>query len=96
LRQVLKTRPSGDAELPQGGLANEDWVAVERRHVRVPGDRAIRLKLHAVTPDVTYVLTDFDAAGAMETTGRELLEKGLSIVAKDRPGAVIVTYGKKP
>jgi len=49
-----------------------------------------------VTPDVTYVLTDFDAAGAMETTGRELLEKGLSIVAKDRPGAVIVTYGKKP
>jgi len=58
--------------------------------------RAIRLKLHAVTPDATYLFTDFDAAGATEATGRELLEKGLSIVAKDRPGAVIVTYRKKP
>jgi len=58
--------------------------------------QAIRLRLHAVTPDATYILTDFDAAGAREATGRALLESGLSIVAKDRPGAVIVTYTKKP
>lgn len=59
-------------------------------------EKAIRLKLHAVTPDAIYVLTNLDVAGATEMAGRELLESGLSIVNKDQPGAAIITYKKKP
>jgi hypothetical protein len=42
-----------------------------------------------------YVLTNLDIAGTTETTGRELLESGLPVVIKEKPGAAIVTYMKK-
>lgn len=58
-------------------------------------DKTIRLKLHAVSLDAIYVLTNFDAAGTTEMTGRELVESGLPIVSKDQPGAVIVIYKRK-
>jgi hypothetical protein len=41
------------------------------------------------------VLTNFDVAGATETTGQMLMENGLTIAIKDRPGSAIVTYRKK-
>jgi hypothetical protein len=33
-----------------------------------------------------------DRAGATESTGRELMDKGLTIVVSRQPGAAIVTY----
>jgi alpha-galactosidase len=53
-----------------------------------------RVKLHALEPDARYTLTNVDAAGATEMTGRELMADGLAIAIKDRPGAVVITYRK--
>ena len=56
---------------------------------------SIRVRLHGLDPNATYVLTDLDQPGAKEMTGRELLDKGLSIVATKQPQATIITYKRK-
>ena len=43
-----------------------------------------------------YVLTNLDDPGTTEMTGRELLDGGLPVVIKEKPGAAIITYQKKP
>ena len=43
-----------------------------------------------LNPDAVYVLTNFDVAGATEMSGRELLEKGISVVMKDQPGSTVI------
>ena len=58
-------------------------------------NESARMKLRGLEPGAVYTLTNLDVAGTTEMTGRELLEKGLSIAIKDRPGAVIITYKKK-
>jgi alpha-galactosidase len=56
---------------------------------------SIRVKLHGLTPGATYAVANLDTAETKNLTGRELLESGLSIAIKDRPGAVVITYRKK-
>ncbi len=55
-----------------------------------------RFNLKGLDPSAVYTLTNFDVAGSTETTGRELIERGLTIAVKDRPAAVVITYQKKP
>jgi len=55
-----------------------------------------RFRLRGLDPNAVYTLTDLDAAGDTEMTGRELLETGLPVAIKDRPNAIIITYKKKP
>jgi alpha-galactosidase len=57
---------------------------------------SIRVKLRGLKPDVAYSLTNVDVAGSTEMTGRELLEKGISIALKDKLGAAVITYHKFP
>jgi len=52
-------------------------------------------RLRGLDPNGRYVMTDLDVAGTTELTGRELLDKGLPVVIKEKPGAAIITYEKK-
>jgi alpha-galactosidase len=56
---------------------------------------AAQFKLRGLDSAATYVLKDHDAAGTLEISGRELLDQGLSVAVKDRPGAAVITYKKK-
>ncbi len=56
---------------------------------------AARFKLRGLDPQATYALKNDDTAGTIEINGRELLDQGLSVIVKDRPGAVVITYKKK-
>jgi alpha-galactosidase len=60
------------------------------------GKESARLKLRGLVPDAVYVLTNLDVAGTTEMTGRQLLDVGLAVAIKEKPGAAIVTYKKKP
>ena len=51
---------------------------------------ASRLGSHAA-----YVLANFDVPGSTEMSGSELMEKGLTIPIKEKPGAVVIWYVKK-
>jgi alpha-galactosidase len=59
-------------------------------------DETNKFLLHGLEPEAVYQLTNPDVAGTTKMTGRELLENGLSITVKNRPGAVIVIYKKLP
>ncbi len=56
---------------------------------------SIRLKLRGLNPDATYRFTNLDTAEKTELSGRELLDKGLSVVIKDRPGTAVIIYKVK-
>ena len=56
---------------------------------------AARFNLRGLDPGATYVLKNHDTAGTVEISGGELLDEGLPVVIKDRPGAAVITYKKK-
>jgi alpha-galactosidase len=53
-----------------------------------------RCKLCALEPDARYIVSDLDADGPREMTGRELMEKGLSITIPEKSGAALISYKK--
>jgi alpha-galactosidase len=57
---------------------------------------SLRVTLRGLDPDAVYTLTNLDVPGATDVPGRELLEKGLAVAIEAKPGAVVMTYKKKP
>jgi alpha-galactosidase len=55
-----------------------------------------RFKLRGLEVTARYRVTDLDAPGASEFTGRELIEQGLPVSIKSAPGALILTYKQAP
>lgn len=53
-----------------------------------------RYKLLGLDPDARYVVSDLDADQPHQMTGRELMEDGLSIAIREKPGAALMTYRK--
>ena len=70
--------------------AGEGMVQAFRRAESVY--ESARFKLRGLDPDARYTLTDLDTPGSSEATGRDLMERGLLISVKERPGAVVITY----
>jgi alpha-galactosidase len=58
-------------------------------------EETFRVKLRGLKADATYTVTDFDVAGSTDVSGHELMENGLLIAIKNRPGAAVITYQKK-
>ncbi len=54
------------------------------------------VKLRGLQPDATYSLVDIDTGTTQQMSGKDLMEKGLSIVINKQPGAAIITYRKQP
>jgi alpha-galactosidase len=78
-------------DLSEGG---EGMVQAFRRP-ETPSE-SLRAKLRGLDSAAVYTLVNLDLPGATEMTGRELMESGLPVVMKNRPGAAIITYRKKP
>ena len=51
-----------------------------------------RLKLHGLDPEARYEVVDVDRGQPQQISGKELLEKGLSVTIPNQPGAVVVSY----
>jgi alpha-galactosidase len=58
-------------------------------------EESARFRLRGLDLEATYLLTNLDADGVAEKTGRELFENGLEILLKEKPSAAIVLYKKK-
>jgi alpha-galactosidase len=56
---------------------------------------ALRVKLQGLDPDAVYTITNVDKTGTKEVSGKELLEKGLSVAIEDQPGSAVILYKKK-
>jgi alpha-galactosidase len=48
--------------------------------------------LSGLNPSAQYEVTNFDVKGTTKFTGSELMEKGLTVEIKDKPGAAVITY----
>jgi len=48
--------------------------------------------LRGLDPDATYRIQDFDGGDAPLVAGKDLLEKGLTVVIANRPGAAVIHY----
>jgi alpha-galactosidase len=70
--------------------AGEGMVQVFRR-LASPMVSA-KFKLHGLEPDGRYSVSNLDAPGTNEMTGRELMEKGLLISLANQPDSAIISY----
>ncbi len=55
---------------------------------------SVKFKLRGLDPSAQYTVSNMDAPGATQASGRELADHGLLVAIKDRPGAVIILYKK--
>lgn len=51
-----------------------------------------RFKLQGLDPNATYQAKDLNTGHSEETSGKELMEKGLAVTLTDQPGAAVLTY----
>ena len=49
-------------------------------------------KLQGLSPEVKYLVTNFDAPGTLQMTGQELMGEGLSISINQARGSVVIVY----
>jgi alpha-galactosidase len=49
-------------------------------------------RLSGLDPSAYYQITNFDLAGTVEIAGEELMDNGLTIEIKDKPGAAVILY----
>lgn len=49
-------------------------------------------RLNGLDPTKQYEVTNFDVEGSTKMAGKVLMEKGLTIEIKDKPGAAVITY----
>ena len=51
-----------------------------------------QLRLRGLRGDAQYSVRNFDRPGEFRISGRQLMETGIEIAIKDRPGAAVVVY----
>ena len=73
--------------------ATGDGVVQAFRRTESPMEKA-RFKLRGLDAAAQYAVSNLDAPGESQFSGRELEEQGLPVVIKDQPGAVIIIYKK--
>jgi len=63
------------------------------RHERC-GDAAKPFRLQELDAAATYEVTDVDAGTPSQVSGKDLMEKGLNVEIKAKPGAAVIVYRK--
>jgi alpha-galactosidase len=51
-------------------------------------------RLQGLDPAAKYQVTNFDVKGSAKYSGKDLMERGLTVEMKERPGAAVVVYKK--
>lgn len=55
-----------------------------------------RFNLRGLDAAAQYAVMDIDIPGETISSGKELMERGLSVYIRDKPGSIIITYKKIP
>ena len=103
-RQVAPCMLGDYYPLTRHSLASDQWIAWQFNRPE-EGDGAVQVfrradspflradfRLRGLDPEATYEVTNFDVAGSVKVSGRDLMEKGLTVEIKDKPGAVVIVY----
>ena len=60
------------------------------------GEAAKDLRLRGLDPGATYEVTNLDVGEPKDVSGRDLMERGLTVEVPSQPGAAIIVYRKAP
>jgi alpha-galactosidase len=84
--------------------AGSDWLAWQFNRPE-KGDGVVQIfrrsespyvradfRLRGLAPAAIYEVWNFDVAGTTMIAAKELIEKGLIVEIKDKPGAAVITY----
>jgi alpha-galactosidase len=55
-------------------------------------DAVQTFRLAGLDPKADYEITNFDVEETTKASGPELMEKGLTVESRDRPGAAVIVY----
>jgi len=55
-------------------------------------EASITICLRGLDPTAEYELTNFDIEGTTRVSGKNVMEKGLTVEIKDKPGAAVIVY----
>ena len=58
------------------------------------GDAIKLVRLSGLDPKTQYTVTDYDTGTMTKVSGKELMEKGLKVEIKDKPGSAVLIYKK--
>ena len=93
--------------LTRYSIQSSDWIAwqFDRPDLRGGVVQAFRrekndhptqlLRLRGLTRSAKYEITDLDGGPPRVLSGRELMEKGLTVEIKTRPGSAVVFYRRR-
>lgn len=56
---------------------------------------AMTFHLHGLNPEKQYEITNFDMKGSTIISGKALMEAGMTVEIKSKPGAAVITYKSK-
>jgi alpha-galactosidase len=104
-RQIAPMMLEGDYyPLTAYSLAPENWIAWQF-HRPEKGDGVVQVfrrgassfvraefRLRGLDPAAIYEVRNFDAAGSTKVSGKDLMEKGLPVELKERPGSAVIVY----
>jgi len=89
-------------------LASDQWIAWQFnrpgegdgvvqafRRAEAPSVRA-DFRLRGLDPAAMYEVTNFDVQGSTKTLGKDLMDNGLPVELKDRPGSAVIVYKTAP
>lgn len=88
--------------------ANDEWIAWQFHRVEEGAGmvQAFRrtetpffggqFKLRGLDPDAAYQIVNFDSSSQERKSGRALMEQGIEIALKEKPGAAVVLYQRVP
>jgi hypothetical protein len=107
-RQIAEFLIHGDFyPLTEPSLADDVWMAWQFhdprkqagvvqafRHAESP-DAAMAFRLRGLEPEATYECNDFDR-GTFRATGKELMERGLTVERKGQPDSATIAYRRQP
>ena len=52
-------------------------------------------RMRGLDPAAQYEVTNLDAGTPWKMSGKDLMEKGLTVEIKDKPGAALITYKRR-
>jgi alpha-galactosidase len=59
------------------------------------GEAAQTYRLRGLDPAAMYEITNFDVDGSTKVSGKDLMEKGLTVEINNKPGAAVIVYRRK-
>jgi alpha-galactosidase len=89
------SRASSDWIAWQFDLPEEGGGVVQAFRRAESPDVLAEFRLRGLDPAATYEVTNFDVEGSTMAFGAKLMEKGLTVEIKDKPGAAVILYQRQ-